>query len=81
MFKLLTLELLQMFMVEMVKTSFKLQLTTIFQELVLIELKKEKVQNAQHQIGLLSTGELQLEMVELLMVPKKREMEDHKKLL
>jgi len=70
-----------MFMVEMVKTSFKLQLTTIFQELVLIELKKEKVQNAQHQIGLLSTGELQLEMVELLMVPKKREMEDHKKLL
>ena len=70
-----------MFMVEMVKTSFKLPLTTIFQELVLIELKKEKVQNAQHQIGLLSTGEQQLEMVELLMVPKKREMEDHKKLL
>jgi len=70
-----------MFMVEMVKTSFKLPLTTIFQELVLIEVKKEKVQNAQHQIGLLSTGEQQLEMVELLMVPKKREMEDHKKLL
>jgi hypothetical protein len=81
MFKLLTLELHQMFMVEMVKTSFKLPLTTIFQELVLIEVKKEKVQNAQHQIGLLSTGEQQLEMVELLMVPKKREMEDHKKLL
>jgi len=81
MFKLLTLELHQMFMVEMVKTSFKLPLTTIFQELVLIDLKKEKVQNAQHQIGLLSTGEQQLEMVELLMVPKKREMEDHKKLL
>jgi len=70
-----------MFMVEMVKTSFKLPLTTIFQELVLTEVKKEKVQNAQHQIGLLSTGEQQLEMVELLMVPKKREMEDHKKLL
>ena len=70
-----------MFMVEMVKTSFKLPLTTIFQELVLIEVKKEKVQNAQHQIGLLSTGEQQLEMVELFMVPKKREMEDHKKLL
>jgi len=81
MFKLLTLELHQMFMVEMVKTSFKLPLTTIFQELVLIEVKKEKVQNAQHQIGLLSTGEQQLEMVELLMVQKKREMEDHKKLL
>jgi hypothetical protein len=81
MFKLLTLELHQMFMVEMVKTSFKLPLTTIFQELVLTEVKKEKVQNAQHQIGLLSTGEQQLEMVELLMVPKKREMEDHKKLL
>ena len=70
-----------MFMVEMVKTSFKLPLTTIFQELVLIEVKKEKVQNAQHQIGLLSTGEQQLEMVELLMVQKKRVMEDHKKLL
>lgn len=70
-----------MYMVEMVKTSFKQPLTTIFQELVLIELKKEKVQNAQHQIGLLSTGEQQLEMVELLMELKKREMEDHKKLL
>jgi hypothetical protein len=81
MFKLLTLELHQMFMVEMVKISFKQPLTTIFQELVLIELKKEKVQNAQHLIGLLFTGEQQLEMVELLMVPKKREMEDHKKLL
>jgi len=65
----------------MVKISFKQPLTTIFQELVLIELKKEKVQNAQHLIGLLFTGEQQLEMVELLMVPKKREMEDHKKLL
>ena len=81
MFKLLTLEPHQMFMVEMVKTSFKQLLTTIFQELVLTELKKEKVRNAQHQIGLLSTGEQQLEMVELLMVLKKREMEDHKKLL
>lgn len=70
-----------MFMVEMVKTSFKQQLTTIFHKLVSIELKKVKVQNAQHQTGLLSTGEQQLEMVELLMVLKKREMEDHKKLL
>jgi len=51
----------------------------IFQELVLIELNKVKDQAVQLQIGQLSTGELQLEMAELLMELKKRVMDAQQK--
>lgn len=51
-------------MAEMVKISFRLQPTMIFQELELIETNKEKDQVVQLQTGLLSTGEQPLEMEE-----------------
>ena len=68
-----------MLMAEMVRTSYKQQLIMIFQELVLIELNKVKDQAVQLQIGQLSTGELQLEMAELLMELKKRVMDAQQK--
>ena len=74
--KLLPLSLLQTFMAEMEKTSSKLLLTMIFLELVSIELKKVRDHSALLQPGLLSTGELSLEMEESLMELKKKVMED-----
>jgi hypothetical protein len=68
-------------MVEMEKTSFKQPPTTIFLELVLIELKKVRDHSVVHQTGLLSTGELSLVMEESLMELKKKVMEDQSKSL
>lgn len=67
-------------MAEMEKTSYKQQLTMIFLELELIEQNKVKDQAVQLQIGLHSTGEQQLVMVELLMEQKKRAMDVQQKL-
>jgi hypothetical protein len=68
-------------MAEMEKTSFKQPPTTIFLELVLIELKKVRDHSVVHQTGLLSTGEQSLVMEESLMELKKEVMEDHSRLL
>lgn len=74
--KLLPPSLLQTFTAETEKTSSKLSLTMIFLELVSIELKKVRDHSALLQPGLLSTGELSLEMEESLMELKKKVMED-----
>ena len=71
----------QTYMVETEITSFKLLPTTIFLESESIKLNLEKDQVVSHQTGLLSTGEPFLEMEESSMELKKREMEDHLRLL
>ena len=68
-------------MVETEIISFKLLPTTIFLESELTELNVEKDHSVMHQTGLLSTGELSLEMEESSMELKKEEMEDHLRLL
>lgn len=68
-------------MVETEITSSKLLPTTIFLESESIRLNLEKDQVVSHQTGLLSTGEPSLEMEESSMELKKREMEDHLRLL
>jgi hypothetical protein len=50
--------------------------TTIFQELELALLKKELEQNAMHQTGLHSTGNLSLEMEEKSKIPKRDSLKD-----
>ena len=71
----------QTFTVETEITSFKLLPTTIFLESELTEPNVEKDQSVPHQTGLLSTGELSLEMEESSMELKKEEMEDHSRSL
>jgi hypothetical protein len=61
--------------------SFKLLPTTISLESELTELNVEKDHSVPHQTGLLSTGELSLEMEESSMGLKKEEMEDHSRSL
>jgi hypothetical protein len=65
----------------MATISFKLLPTTIFQESELTEMRKVADQSALPQHGLLSTGELSLEMEESSMDLKKEEMEDHSRSL